>query len=50
VVHILGVEHAMLTPGDVNDDTTDRHTDFVTRPGHFAHQLVKQRTGWCFCE
>jgi hypothetical protein len=36
VVHILGVEHAMLTPGDVNDDTTDRHTDFVTRPGRYA--------------
>ncbi len=33
VVHILGVEHAMLAPGDVNDDTTDRHTVFVTRPG-----------------
>ncbi len=40
VVHILGVEHAMLAPGDVNDDTTDRHTDFVTRPGHYAHRLV----------
>jgi len=50
VVHIIGVEHATLTPGDVNDDTTDRHTDFVTRPGRYAHQLVIQRTGWSFGE
>ena len=50
VVHILGVEHAMLASGDVNDDTADRHTDFVTRPGRYAHRLVNRSTGWPFGE
>jgi hypothetical protein len=40
----------MLTPGDVNKNSTSHHSAFVARPGHYAYRLVKQHTGWSFSE
>jgi len=46
VVHIIRVKYPVLTPGDVNEDSTPHHTVFVARPGLHAHRLAAHRTGW----
>jgi hypothetical protein len=46
VIHVIRVEHAVLTPGDVNEDSTWCHTDLVAQPGHRAHRLAENRMVW----
>jgi hypothetical protein len=45
-VHNIRVEHAVLTAGDVNEDSVWRHTKFVARLGFYAHGLAVGRMGW----
>jgi len=50
VVNVVRVEHAMLTAGDMNEDSMRCHTSVVARLGRYAHGLVASRMGWCFGE
>ena len=47
-VPVVWDEHAVLTTGDVDEDSMWRRTEFVARLGHYAHGLVIHRMGWCF--
>ena len=49
-VHIIRVEHAVLTAGDMNEDAMRCHISVVARLGRYAHGLVVHRMGWCFGE
>jgi len=47
-LYVDRLEHAVLTAGDVDEDSMWRRTEFVARLGHYAHGLVIHRMGWCF--
>ena len=50
VVIVIGVEHSVLTAGDLNEDSMKCHLSVVARLGHYAHGLVLHRMGWSFDE
>jgi hypothetical protein len=47
VVDVIRVDHAVLSAGDVYQDSMGCHTDFVARLGRYTHWLVIHRMGWC---
>lgn len=47
VVHVIRVEHAVLTARDVNQDSIEGHDVVVARLGRYAHGLVAHRMSWC---
>ena len=45
-LHVIRVEHPVLTAGDMNEDSMRCHTSVVVRLGHHAHGLVVHRMVW----
>ena len=45
-VHIVRVEHPVLTSGDMNENSMRCHTSCVARLGRYAHGLAANRMGW----
>ena len=49
-VHVIRVEHPVLTAGDMNEDSMRCHISVVARLGRYAHGLVANRMSWGFGE
>jgi len=49
-LHVVRVEHTVLSAGDMNEDSMTCHTRVLARLGRHAHGLVARRMNWLFGE